>query len=100
MMRIDCAEFFEALAGDMNADPARFTPLGEAYMDCILVMRHRPNLAYVEQPDFAVRLVFDGMRCEHVVAVEPDDPAEFHLVGDLAAWLAMFDDIAQHGRAT
>jgi hypothetical protein len=99
IVKIDSIEFFETLADTMNADPARFTVLGEAYMDCVLVMRDRPSLAYIPQPDFAVRLVFDGVRCEHVVATEPDEPADFKLVGPVEAWNVMFDDIAVHGRA-
>jgi hypothetical protein len=98
-MRIDDIDFFATLADTMNADPARFAAIGEADMDCVLVMRHRPTLAYVPQPDFAVRLVFEGVRCEHVVEAEPDEPAEFHLAGDLAAWQEMFADVERHGRA-
>ncbi len=96
MMRIDSIDFFEALAEAMNADPARFTAIGEAYMDCVLVIHERTGDA---PRDFAVRLVFDGVRCEHVVAAEPDEPADFHLVGPVAAWQTMFDDVVRHGRA-
>ncbi len=93
-MRIDSVGFFDDLAKRMNANPDRFRPLGEAYIDCVLVMRG------TEPCDFAVRLVFDGIGCDHVVVVDADAPAEFHLVGDIAAWRAMFDDIIEHGRAT
>ncbi len=97
-MQVDSVEFFEGLAAVMNAEPARFTTIGEAYMDCVIVMT-KPTIAYVPYPDFAVRLVFEGVRCEHVLPTESDEPADFHLVGPVAAWQAMFDDIAEHGRA-
>jgi len=93
-MRIDTAEFFSALAHEMNAHPERFQPLGEADMDVVIVMRDaRPA-------QFAVRLAFEGTRCEHVVEAEPDSPCQYLLDGPLAAWQAMFDDIVAHHRAT
>jgi len=93
-MTIDTVEFFAALGSVMNARPERYRPLGEADMEAVIVMRDR------EGPPFAVRLAFEGIRCEHVVETEPDSPCEYRLVGGLGAWQAMFDDIAVHGRAT
>jgi hypothetical protein len=96
-MRIDTLDFFRALAAAMNADPARFAAIGEADMDCMLVMREPDN--EFAPSDFAVRLVFDGVRCEHVLAADPSDPADFMLVGPVDAWRAMFADISRNGRA-
>lgn len=93
-MNIDTLEFFSALASEMNAHPERYQPLGEADMDVIIVMRG------TSATSFSVRLTFEGIRCEHVVEADPDSPCEYRLDGPLAAWQAMFDDIAGHGRAT
>ena len=93
-MKIDTLEFFSALAIEMNDHPERYQPLGEADMDAVIVMRDAPR------PPFAVRLAFEGIRCEHVVEAEADSPCEYRLDGPLAAWQAMFDDIVTHGRAT
>jgi hypothetical protein len=93
-MRIDSLELFTALAAEMNARPDQFRPLGEADMDAIIVMTHEHAGA------FAIRLAFEGIRCEHAVEAEPDAPCEYRLVGPLTAWQAMFDDIVAHGRAT
>jgi len=93
-MKIDTLEFFTALAGEMNAHPERYRPLGEADMDAIIVMRDTP------QRDFGVRLAFEGIRCEHVVEAESDAPCEYRLDGPLASWQSMFGDIVTHGRAT
>jgi hypothetical protein len=49
---------------------------------------------------FAVRLTFEGIRCEHVVEAESDGPCEYRLDGPIGAWQAMFGDIAANGRAT
>ena len=93
-MKIDTLEFFSALATEMNAHPERYQPLGEADMDVVIVMRD-PRPA-----PFAVRLAFEGIRCEHVVDAEPDSPCEYRLDGPLVAWQVMFDDIVARGRAT
>jgi hypothetical protein len=93
-MNIDTLEFFSALATEMNAHPERYQPLGEADMDVLIVMRD------ARRPPFAVRLAFEGIRCEHVVGAEADSPCEYRLDGPLTAWQAMFDDIAAQGRAT
>ena len=93
-MKIDTVEFFAALATEMNAHPDRYQPLGEADMDVVIVMRDR-----LPAP-FAVRLAFEGIRCEHVVETEPDSPCEYRLDGPLVAWQVMFDDVVAQGRAT
>ncbi len=93
-MKIDTLEFFSALAVEMNAHPERYQPLGEADMDVVIVMRD------ARRSHFAVRLAFEGIRCEHVVEAEPDSPCEYRLDGPLAAWQAMFDNIVAQGRAT
>jgi hypothetical protein len=93
-MKIHTLDFFTRLAAEMNAHPELYRPLGEADMDAVIVMRDPDR-----QP-FAVRLAFEGIRCEHVVETEPDSPCEYRLDGPLGAWQAMFDNIVAHGRAT
>ena len=93
-MNVDTLDLFTALAAEMNAHPERYRPLGEADMDVVVVMRD-PG-----RPPFSVRLAFEGIRCEHVVEVEPDSPCEYRLDGPLTAWRAMFDDVVAQGRAT
>jgi hypothetical protein len=93
-MKIDTIDFFAALAAEMNANPERYQPLGEADMDAVIVMRHPKGGV------FAVRCAFEGIRCEHVVETDPDSPCEYRLDGPRAAWQAMFDDIVGNGRAT
>ena len=93
-MKIDTLEFFAALAVEMNGHPERYQPLGEADMDVVIVMRDASRAC------FAVRLVFEGIRCEHVVEAEEKSPCEYRLDGPRVAWQAMFDDIVAHGRAT
>ena len=93
-MKVQSLEFFTALAAEMNAHPERYRPLGEADMDAVIVMRD------TGQPSFAVRLTFEGIRCEHVVDTEPDAPCEYRLTGPLSAWQTMFGDIVTNGRAT
>jgi hypothetical protein len=93
-MKIDSIDLFERLAVEMNAHPERYGALGEAYMDCIIAMRR------LDGTTFAARLVFDELRCDHVLVCEPDEPCEFRLDGPLEAWQSMFDDIEAHARAT
>lgn len=100
-MRFDTIEFFEALAAEMNAHPERFRPLGEAYMDCTVVMRDpRGDTG----GDFVVRIGFDELRCTHVGSASDTghrgDAADFALDGPRSAWDAMFTDIAANGHAT
>ena len=92
---IDAVAFFEALAAEMNAHPERFTVLGEADMVAGLVMT-RPDGTV-----FAVGLSFEGLACESVRPLPLDELGlvDFHLDGPLAAWQAMFDDIAANGVA-
>ena len=93
-MKIETIEFFSALAAEMNAHPERYQPLGEADMDAVIVMRD------VKGGAFAVRLAFEGIRCEHVVETEADAPCEYRLDGPLTAWRTMFADVVANGRAT
>jgi hypothetical protein len=92
---IDTVEFFAALADEMNAHPERFLVLGDAEMDAVLVMQAADRA-------FCIKLRFDGVRCDEVVEVPPDEIhlADFCLEGPLQAWRAMFADIVDHGRAT
>jgi len=87
--------FFEALAAEMNARPEVFTVLGEADMVAALVMR-RTGV------DWAVRVCFEGLRCEAVDEITADDAhlADFSLDGSQAAWEAMFADIVANGAAS
>lgn len=94
--KIDDAAFFEALAVEMNAHPERFAVLGDADMVAALVMRRDDGTT------FAVRCVFEALRCESVAEIPADEAhlADFRLEGPLGAWETMFADIAAHGRAT
>jgi hypothetical protein len=94
-MTIDSVPFFESLATEMNAHPERYAVYGEADMVVALVMQRDVN-------PFAVRVVFEGMRCEGVDGISLDEAraADFRLEGPAAAWEAMFADIAAHGRAS
>jgi len=90
-VQADDLAFFEVLASVMNADPARFRPLGEAYMSAGVVMRGARG-------DFRARLDFDGLRCE----VSPWDgasPCDYWLEGPTAVWEQMFANITGNGRA-
>ena len=92
---MDTVAFFDALAAEMNVHPERFELLGAADMVAEVVMT-RP------EGDFRVRLAFEGLGCSGVTEVEGDGApvCDFRLVGPLAAWQAMFADIAANGRAT
>ncbi|HAP78133.1 MAG TPA: hypothetical protein DCR14_18870 [Acidimicrobiaceae bacterium] len=94
-MRIDSESFFGQLADEMNASPDRFRILGDADMVAALVMR-------APDGDFAVRVRFEGLRCEGVDEVAADEAhlADFFLDGPLSAWQAMFDDILRNGSAS
>jgi hypothetical protein len=93
--RVDSIAFFDALASEMNAHPERFELLGSADMTFEVAMT-RP------EGDFRVRLAFEGLGCAGVTEVAGDGApdCDFRLVGPLAAWQSMFDDIAANGRAT
>jgi hypothetical protein len=94
--RVDTLPFFDALAEEMNTHPERFELLGAADMVVEVVMTRRPD------GDFRVRLAFEGLGCSGVTELEEDGvpDSDFRLVGPLAAWRAMFEDIAANGRAT
>jgi len=91
-MDVDRISFFNALAIEMNAHPERYQVLGDADMSALIVMNGDAS--------FCVRVDFEELHCAGVHQAEPDDPADFSLVGDRDAWQAMFDDIVAHGRAT
>jgi len=95
-MRIDSVEFFDQLAGLMNADTARYELLGDIDLDLAVVM-HRSDT-----DSFRVRLEFSGIRCETVAEIEPgaEEAAECWIEGNLEHWSSMFDNIASNGRAT
>jgi hypothetical protein len=93
-MTVDRIAVFRALAAEMNARPERFRLYGDADVDCIIVMERNASQS------FAVRVVIDGIRCDHVEECAPDEPADFRLVGPLEAWETMFADIVAHGHAT
>lgn len=93
--RIDTVAFFDALASEMNAHPEVYEVLGDANLDLVVLMRD-------DDSAFRVRLTFEGISCEGVAEAGDGDErtADCWLEGDLAAWQAMFDDIAANGRAT
>lgn len=92
---VDTVAFFDALSGEMNSSTDRFRIIGDADMSAAVVM-HRPG------GDLRVRLVFEGLTCAGVAEVDAGEAgqADFVLVGDLADWQGMFDDIVANGRAT
>lgn len=94
-MRIDTESFFRGLADEMNAHPETFRVLGDADMVAVLVMRR-------DSGDVAVRITFEGLRCEGVDAIDAADAdaADFFLDGPYEAWRLMFDDILVHGTAS
>jgi hypothetical protein len=94
-MNIDSASFFAGLADEMNASTDRFRILGDADMVAALVMRKADG-------DFAVRIRFEGLRCEGVDEVPADEAhlADFYLDGPIEMWSVMFDDILVNGTAS
>ncbi|MFM2079095.1 MAG: hypothetical protein RJA49_2985 [Actinomycetota bacterium] len=94
-MRIDTETFFAGLADEMNAHPDRFRVLGDADMTAALVMRKSDG-------DFAVRIAFEGLRCEAVTEIPAADAvlADFWLDGKFEHWRTMFDDILANGTAS
>lgn len=95
-MRIDSLEFFDRLAGVMNADTSRYELLGDIELDLAVVM-HRPD-----SDAFRVLLGFHGIECETVAAIDAgaEVAAECWIEGDVGDWQDMFDDIVGHGHAT
>ncbi len=95
VLDITTESFFRSLADEMNGHIERFTGLGEADMVAALVMRS-------PRGDFAVRVRFEGLRCEGVDEVDAGEAAlaDFSLDGPLDLWQAMFDDIVANGAAS
>jgi hypothetical protein len=93
---IDTVSFFDALATQMNAQPASYEVLGDVDMDLAVVVQ-RPG-----GDDFRIMLSFRGIGCEGVTELEAGDEtrADCRLEGPLEAWATMFDDIVEHGHAT
>jgi hypothetical protein len=89
---------YRAMADELNAHPETFTVLGEADMVLALVMRRDEP----EGGDYAVRIRFEGLRCEGVDEVDASDAtlADYFLDGPLTKWQAMFDDIVASGAAS
>lgn len=94
-MRIDSESFFAGLADEVNAHPERFKVLGDADMVAALVMRKTDG-------DFAVRIVFEGLRVTCVIQIAAADAprADFYLDGPYDSWMIMFDDILVSGAAS
>ena len=86
---------YERLARRMNHLKEHFRLLGEADMTVAIVVK-------APVYTFTVQLVFEELRCEGVDAITSDEAklADFQLVGDLASWNAMFDDIVTNGAAS
>jgi hypothetical protein len=95
-MTIDSIDFFDRLATMMNSDSNRYELLGDIDLELAIVM-HRPS-----GDAFRVLLGFHGIECETVVPIDAgaEEAAECWLQGDLDDWQAMFDNIADDGRAT
>ncbi|KAA0233067.1 MAG: hypothetical protein JJLCMIEE_02903 [Acidimicrobiales bacterium] len=93
--RIDSVDFFDSLAANMNSRPTEYEVLGDVDIDLGLLMRRR------DDGDFRLRLRFEGIECTGVAEAEDGDEklADCYLDGDIDAWQAMFDDIADNGRA-
>ncbi len=98
-MDITDISLYRAMADELNAHPEKFTVLGECDMVLALVMRMPEGAS---GSDFAVRLRFEGLRCEGADEVDASEAplADFYLDGPLAKWQAMFDDIVAHGAAS
>lgn len=93
---VDSIELFEALAQEMNTHPEIYQGLGWCDLNLGVVM-HRNDRA-----PFAVAMSLREYGCEQVTLFDPADTQHLDcwVVGDLADWQAMFDDIAQNGMAT
>ena len=98
-MDITDITLYRAMADELNAHPETFTVLGECDMVLALVMRGDQEAG---ETDFAVRLRFEGLRCEGAdeVAASEAPLAAYYLDGPLAKWQAMFDDIVANGAAS
>jgi hypothetical protein len=92
-MSIDSVDFFRSLQSEMNADPERFRILGDADTVFTIVMEDGART-------FTVRVRFEELCCPEVGPGSTGDDVDFSLVGPIAAWRAMFDDIVANGRAT
>jgi len=91
---VDRVAFFTALAAEMNGHPERYEPLGDVDVEIALVIREGGDA-------LRVRLLFQGIRCEHAAEIGDGDEftADCFLDGDVGAWQAMVDNIRANGRA-
>lgn len=85
------AEFFEALAGFMNANRARQEQLG--YIDCVAVFTVTDGAGDGKARHF--RVTFEEFAVLEVCEVDDAtaDEADFALAGDLATWRSMLQSI-------
>ncbi len=92
---VDTVDLFEALAKEMNNHPEIYNELGWCDMDLGVVMQR-------EGAPFSVAIRLREHGCEQVALFEPGDGRHLDcwVVGDLADWQAMFEDIATNGMAT
>lgn len=92
---IDSIDLFEGLAKEMNEHPEVYQDLGWCDMDLGVVMRR-------DGAPFSVAIRLREHGCEQVALFEPGDGRHLDcwVVGDLADWQAMFDDIVANGMAT
>ncbi len=93
---VDSIELFEALAQEMNTHPEIYQGLGWCDLNLGIIMHRK------DSSPFAVALTLREYGCEQVALFDPQDTQHLDcwLVGDLADWQAMFDDIAKNGMAT
>lgn len=86
-------EFFERFQARMREEAERFRRLG--FIDTTFGIRIRG------ERDRCFVLSFEVFECASVreTARLEDEPVDFVLEGDLAAWCEMFENIRAHGRA-
>lgn len=94
--RVDSIEFFQALVHQAQAHPEVYQPLGTCDLDLAIVME-RPNAA-----SWSVLLHFQDYASPEVRELSAGEEQSAHcfLVGTVAVWEAMVDDIRAHGEAT
>lgn len=92
---VDSIDLFDALAKEMNDHPQVYHELGWCDLDLGVVMNR-------DGAPFCVSLRLREHGCDQVALYEPGDGRHLDcwVVGDLADWQAMFDDIAANGMAT
>jgi hypothetical protein len=93
---VDDVRCYEQMAAAMNAQPDRYSVLGDLDLVLGVIVDRAPADA------FRVRLTFDGIECVDVSTMEPGDErvTDCWLEGPLDAWTAMLSDVRGNGRAT